>query len=179
MRSPRSVALVDEVRALVGARVVDFARVHVVLATGELWLEESLVVWAEEKVTRWWQFDTDGYEPSVRRMTGREDYAILGEYSDREGDSLKVAENSWTPFLVEHILVVWQETAGAADESVLALIFCAPDGAAASILFDNDDVLLVSCERVWRYVTTVLSHRYLKGVRVEVLRERSTSRGDP
>ena len=32
MRSPRSVALVDEVRALVGARVVDFARVHVVLA---------------------------------------------------------------------------------------------------------------------------------------------------
>ncbi|MBX7196552.1 MAG: hypothetical protein K1X94_31150 [Sandaracinaceae bacterium] len=175
MRSARSVALVDEVRALVGARILDFSRVHVVLATGELWLEESLVVSAEERAAGWWQFETDGYEPFVRRMAGRDDYAILGEYSDRKRDSLKAVENPWTPFLVDHILAVWHETVGAADESLLALVFCAPDGIAASILFDNDDVLLVSSEKVWRYMTTVLSHPSTVGARVEVLREGQTS----
>lgn len=175
MRSPRSVALVDQVRALIGARISEFSRVHVVLAGEELALEESLVVSAEGRSVGWLQFETDGYEPSIRRMAGRDDYAILGEYSDRERESLKVVENPWTPFLVDQIMVVWQETLGVSDESLLALIFCAPDGAAASILFDNDDILLVSSEKVWRYVTTVLSHSRVLGARVEVLRAGPTS----
>lgn len=167
MSRPDTEALLGSVRTLLGGRVLNFYRVNVVLAGEQVALDETLVLCAESPSSVCWlQLLTDHCEPTLRAMGGKEDYVILGEYSDRESDSLEIVDNSWTPFVVDHVVAVWQRI-GRSGESLLALVFYAPDGVSSSILFDNDDILLVSAERVWRYVLAILPHA--REVRAEPL----------